>query len=166
MIYHLCLGANMEKPEYQIREAKHAISEMPGVTLLRASSVIKSPAYGKPDQADFYNQVLEIESLVFPQLQMYVLLQLEAALGRIRKEKWGPRLIDIDILLAGDLVLDTRKGGGMEGMPELILPHPDFHNRAFALQLLMELIPNFVHPTKHKTITELYYNLTNSGGKP
>ncbi|MDD2228429.1 MAG: 2-amino-4-hydroxy-6-hydroxymethyldihydropteridine diphosphokinase [Candidatus Cloacimonetes bacterium] len=166
MIYHLCLGANMDKPENEIREAKKVISEIPGVTLLRASSVIKSAAYGKTNQADFYNQVIEIKSNLPPQLQMHILLGIEKAMGRTRKEKWGPRIIDIDILLAGDLVLDTRKRGGMPGMPELILPHPDFHNREFALQLLVELIPDFIHPTMHKSISELYYNLMNIGGKP
>ncbi|MDY0152411.1 MAG: 2-amino-4-hydroxy-6-hydroxymethyldihydropteridine diphosphokinase [Candidatus Cloacimonas sp.] len=166
MIYYLCLGANLEKPEDQLREAKHVITEIPGVMLLRESSVIKCAAYGKKDQPDFYNQVLEIESNLFPQLQLHILLEIEKAMGRTRREKWGPRLIDIDILLAGNLVIDTRKQGGMPGMPELTLPHPDLHNRAFALQLLAELIPDFIHPTMHKSISELYYTLTNKGGKP
>jgi 2-amino-4-hydroxy-6-hydroxymethyldihydropteridine diphosphokinase len=87
-------------------------------------------------------------------------------MGRIRKEHWGERLIDIDILLAEDLILDTCKDGNQNGSTELKIPHPDFHNRLFALQLLNELIPDVMHPIMQTSISELYYLLRNSGGRP
>ncbi|PKN72489.1 MAG: 2-amino-4-hydroxy-6-hydroxymethyldihydropteridine diphosphokinase [Candidatus Cloacimonetes bacterium HGW-Cloacimonetes-3] len=166
MIYHLCLGANMNEPEKQIETATKAILSVPEVTLLRQSSLIRSIPYGKTDQADFYNQVLEIKSTLSPQDLLAKLLEIESRMGRIRIEKWGERLIDIDILLAENLTLDTRMAGNPKELPELVIPHPDFHNRLFALQLLNELIPETIHPIMHKSITELYYLLRKSGGRP
>lgn len=166
MTYHLCLGANTIEPEQQIGLAIKAISAIPEITLLRQSSLIKSAPYGKTDQADFYNQVVEISSTISPQELLAKLLEIESRMGRSRAEKWGARLIDIDILLAEDLICDTRENQHQNGLPELVIPHPDFHNRLFALQLLNDLIPEMIHPVMHKSITELYYHLRNSGGRP
>jgi 2-amino-4-hydroxy-6-hydroxymethyldihydropteridine diphosphokinase len=155
----------MSEPELQIKLAKQAMQAIPEIKISRESSLIQNPAYGKLEQADFYNQVIEIESSFTPRLLLSHLLEIEAQLGRIRTEKWGPRLIDIDILLAEDMIIDTRGLPDLDGLPELVVPHPDFHNRAFALQLLAELIPNKQHPVMQKSISELYCLLTNTGGK-
>lgn len=166
MIYHLCLGANLDKPEEQIMRAIQAIADLGDVEVLRSSSLIVSKPYGKLDQPDFFNQVLEISSNLSPQQLLAKLLSIEHNLGRIRQEKWGARLIDIDILLAEDTVLNICDARPLPDLPNITLPHPDFHNRLFALQLLNELIPGLVHPVMHKTINELYFLLRNSGGKP
>lgn len=168
MIYHLCLGANLGDPEAQIAEAAQAIGSLRDCRILRYSSIKSSPAWGMEEQPDFYNQVLEVESALAPQQLLVRLLKIETEMGRIRKEKWGPRIIDIDILLAEDLVLDTTKNVVTEqaALPELIIPHPELHRRIFALQLLNELIPEKLHPVMQSSISELYYLLTNSGGKP
>lgn len=167
MKYYLCLGANMEEPKQQIENAIQLISSEANISLLRKSSLIVSKPYGVTEQADFYNQVIEISSSLPPRELLCRLLSIETSIGRIRRTKWGARLIDIDILLAENTVLDTTKACSEEqlALPELIIPHPDFHNRLFALQLLNELIPEMLHPTMQKSISELYYQLSN-GGKP
>jgi len=166
MIYHLCLGSNLNNPEMQLDKAISAIAALPNLIILRQSSRIRSTPYGRVQQPDFYNQVLETESSDSPQLLLSQLLAIETEMGRIRKEKWGPRIIDIDILLAEHTVIDTRNNMTDNFLPEVTLPHSDFHNRVFALQLLNELIPKYEHPIMHKSINELYYILRNPGGKP
>ncbi len=153
----------MEEPEKQVSTAKKKIAKLPGTAILRESSVIVSAPYGKTDQADFVNQVLEVESSLSPIELMKALLRIETNMGRVRKEKWGARLIDIDILLAGDEVICQDEDGDV---PELYVPHLDLDNRLFALGLLKELCPDAKHPVLNKTIIQLYRRLLKSGGKP
>lgn len=166
MIYHLCLGSNLDNPELQIRKAIEAIEADKEIRIIRFSSRIRTAPYGRIEQPDFINQVLEVESALDPVTLLTRLLGIEAELGRVRTEKWAPRNIDIDILLAENTVLDTRQAIGETIYPQVIIPHPDFHNRLFALQLLNELIPEVLHPVLQKTISELYYFLQTPGGKP
>ena len=147
---HLCLGANLGKPRVQINHALRLLASDPQIRLLRKSSLVKTMPYGRKDQPEFWNQVVEIDTDYDPGALLKVLLYAEAKLGRVRREKWGPRHIDLDILLCGDLV---------ENSPELVLPHPDLHNRRFALQLLNELIPDQQHPVLHKSIATLLAEL-------
>lgn len=164
MIIHLGLGSNLFGPEKQLDTALHAIAALDGVRVVRTSQSIITPPYGYPDQPDFCNQVLEIESQIPPVELLKRLLDIELQMGRQRVIKWGPRVIDIDILLAEDLVMDNRDVAAREGIPELVIPHPDLQNRLFVLQPLLELIPDAVHPVLHKTIKELYYALIENGG--
>ncbi|MDD3103056.1 MAG: 2-amino-4-hydroxy-6-hydroxymethyldihydropteridine diphosphokinase, partial [Candidatus Cloacimonetes bacterium] len=92
------------------------------------------------------NQVLELESTLEPQAMMAALLNIEKQMGRKRVQKWGPRIIDLDILLIQDKIIETQT---------LTVPHYDLHNRAFALELLSEIAPDAVHPRLNKTISEL-----------
>jgi len=165
MIFHLCLGSNLDDPEKQLDRAISALRQDPEITILRASSRIRTAPYGRIAQPDFYNQVLEVESELEPEILMRRLLALEADLGRIRAEKWGPRIIDIDILLAQNRIVNIAAAENPASTPAVTIPHPDFQNRLFALQLLNELIPNALHPVMQKTINELYYMLRNRGGK-
>ncbi|MDD4310583.1 MAG: 2-amino-4-hydroxy-6-hydroxymethyldihydropteridine diphosphokinase [Candidatus Cloacimonetes bacterium] len=175
MIYYLCLGANMENPGQQIDIAIANISLIEQTAILRKSSRINTVAYGYTMQADFVNQVIEVSSNLDPRHLLQKLLAIESAMGRKRGLKWGPRLIDLDILLAENIVMDTTSESPLASetqepditaLPEITIPHPDLHNRSFALQLLNELVPNMMHPVMHKTISELYYLITNNGGKP
>ncbi len=159
MIYYLCLGSNLNNPVSQLDGAIQRLENDPGIKILRSSKRIITKPYGIINQPDFLNQVLEVESSYQPQELMERLLNIEKAMGRIRRIKWGPRNIDIDILFAGDLVLDSRITPLEKSSPEVIIPHPDLHNREFALRLLNELIPNAKHPLMHKTIYELYYSI-------
>lgn len=164
MIYHLGLGSNLHDPEKQLEKAVELITADPDIEFLRSSRVIRTAPYGIVDQPDFWNQVLEISSHLEPQSLLQRLLALESEMGRIRAKHWGPRIIDIDILLAESEVMNFPAEDRPHGLPALIVPHPDLHNRLFMLQPLMELIPLAVHPVLQKTISELYYALIELGG--
>lgn len=155
MIYHLILGSNMDEPNKQVREAINRIIALPEITLLRMSRIDETDPYGFTYQNKFINQILELESTLTPQQMLDKVLQIENDMGRVRHIKWGPRNIDIDILLAEDAVIETNT---------LSLPHPDLPNRFFALDLLCDLIPEKVHPILHKTMQELRDDLKNNGG--
>jgi 2-amino-4-hydroxy-6-hydroxymethyldihydropteridine diphosphokinase len=118
----------------------------PGIQVLRSSSLTRSKAYGKQDQPDFYNQMVEIETEYDPNELLERMLKLETRLGRVREERWGPRVIDIDILLYGTLELQS---------PSLTVPHPDFHRRRFVLELLNEVEPELWHPVLNQTVAQL-----------
>ncbi len=146
MIAYLCLGSNLHKPRAQVQKAVRLLAADPKITVLRKSSLIRSVAYGETDQPDFRNQVVEVKTDYTPHNLLQKLLTIENDMGRVRREKWGARVIDIDILLYEDQILNSNT---------LVLPHPDFHNRRFAVQLLCELEPELVHPVLGKTISAL-----------
>lgn len=150
MIVHLCLGSNQRNPKMQVMRATRRLAEDQRIRVLRKSSLQRSAPYGGVEQPDFRNQVLAVETDYSPEELLCRLLSLEKELGRVRRERWGPRVIDLDILLYGELILNT---------PELVLPHPDFHNRRFALGLLCELDPELRHPVLQKTMRELLIDL-------
>lgn len=150
MIYHLLLGSNLDDPAGRIAEAIQRLVAIPEINILRQSSLVQTKAYGKIDQPDFWNQILEIECGLSPERLLDILQETETGMGRIRTEKWGPRRIDIDILLAEDYTCQTDR---------LTIPHYDLHNREFALRLLCELIPDWVHPILNKTTRELLRSL-------
>jgi 2-amino-4-hydroxy-6-hydroxymethyldihydropteridine diphosphokinase len=156
LTYHLLLGANMEEPELIIKRAVSMISELPDCQMIKLSSLQRTKPYGKTDQEDFYNQVIQIRSPIEPSDMMQALLDIESRLGRVRKERWGARIIDIDILLIEDKVIDTSV---------LKVPHYDLHNRAFALELICEIAPDAVHPIYQKTMHELLMQAQIHGGK-
>jgi len=110
------------------------------------SSIYRTAAWGKTDQPDFYNQVVRINSTLDAQNILMKILSIEEHMGRKRIEKWGTRLIDIDILFIGDAQIDT---------PSLKVPHPELVNRRFTLVPIAEIAPEFIHPTKQKKISEL-----------
>ncbi|HPF08857.1 MAG: 2-amino-4-hydroxy-6-hydroxymethyldihydropteridine diphosphokinase [Candidatus Cloacimonetes bacterium] len=155
MIYHIILGSNMNNPQQQIETAIQKIGALKSVKILRKSSLAQTKAYGYEDQDDFFNQVLELESSFNPEELLIRIQTIEHVMGRMRSFKWGPRNIDIDILLAGDQVLNYN---------DLVIPHYDMHNREFTLKLLCELIPEQMHPLLHKTMRELLNDLSSPGG--
>lgn len=142
----LSLGSNLQDPGFQVQNALQHLELYPGIKVLRKSSLARSKAYGKEDQPDFYNQMVEIDTEYPPKELLDRILELETRLGRVRKERWGPRVIDIDILLYGNLEIES---------PSLTLPHPDFHRRCFVLELLNEVEPELRHPVLDKTVSQL-----------
>lgn len=149
-ITYLLLGSNLGDREGILRDAGHHLEDRVG-KLLCGSSVYETAPWGKPDQPDFLNQVLQIDTNLSPAELLRTVLSIENELGRSRSEKWGSRIIDIDILFYNDLVIDE---------PGLTIPHPFLHERNFCLQPLFEIAPNLIHPLKHKTIQELLKDLT------
>jgi len=142
---YLLTGGNMGNREKNLARAKKLISEQAG-KVTRASALYETAAWGKTDQPSFYNQALELETTLPPKDLLKLLLEIEKKLGRQRDEKYGPRTIDIDILLYGDQIFND---------PQLRIPHPELQNRRFALTPLAEIGPGLVHPVFKKSITEL-----------
>ncbi len=152
----LCLGSNQMKPRAQVQKAVKILAADPKIRVLRKSSLVRTKAYGKEDQPDFRNQVIEIDTKYSPLDLLQKGLVVETEMGRVRKERWGPRVIDIDILLYEDEEMQTMS---------LTLPHPDFHNRRFVLELLCEVDPELKHPVLNKTMAKLLEELGHAGGE-
>jgi 2-amino-4-hydroxy-6-hydroxymethyldihydropteridine diphosphokinase len=142
---YLLTGGNMGKREYNLAAAREWIEKKCG-PVLKASGLYETAAWGKTDQPSFLNQALCLRTSLSPHELLQELLTVEKKLGRIREEKYGPRTIDIDILLFGHEIIDE---------PRLSLPHPELQNRRFALVPLAEIAREFVHPVFQQTIGEL-----------
>lgn len=142
---YLLIGGNMGRREENLARARSLIAEHCG-KVARISPLYETAAWGKTDQPPFLNQSLEIETSLPAKELLQELLRIEKDIGRTRKERYGPRIIDIDILLFGDTILND---------PELKLPHPELQNRRFALQPLSDIAPAAVHPLFHKSIAQL-----------
>ena len=117
-----------------------------GITIKKESEIYETAAWGNEDQEDFLNQVIEVETSKSPQRLLKISQLIENEMGRVRYEKWGKRLIDIDLLYFNDLVFQEA---------DLTLPHPGIADRRFTLIPLVEIAPDFVHPELQKTQHEL-----------
>lgn len=128
----LSLGANLGDPRAQLDEAVRRIDAHPAITVVQQSAMLATKAWGKTDQPDFVNLALAIETTLEPLDLLDALLGIELAMGRVREEVWGPRVIDIDII-----AYDRLEVSG----PRLTLPHPFAHERDFVLVPLREIDP-------------------------
>ena len=142
---YLLLGSNLGDRISYLRQASRLIGETVA-TVIQASSVYETQSWGKTDEPDYLNQVLYIETDLHPGLLLEKLLGIETIIGRKREVKWGSRIIDIDILFYGDQTINE---------PQLVVPHPELHNRMFTLAPLNEIAPDFVHPVLQKKISDL-----------
>jgi 2-amino-4-hydroxy-6-hydroxymethyldihydropteridine diphosphokinase len=125
------LGGNLGNPVAQLRRAADRLAADPRLKLTARSSLYRSPPMGLPDQPDYVNAVVQLETALSPEDLLALLLETEAALGRRRDgPRWGPRVIDLDLLWQGEARRDT---------PELRLPHPGIVERAFVLYPLAEI---------------------------
>jgi 2-amino-4-hydroxy-6-hydroxymethyldihydropteridine diphosphokinase len=145
----LLLGSNMGNRHLFLEMAVAEIEKLVG-TVLKKSAVYETLAWGKTDEPDYLNQVLCIETAMEPQAVLRTVLNIEKELGRERKEKWGSRIIDIDILFYGNQIINE---------PDLIIPHPYLHQRKFTLAPMAEIAPGFMHPVLMKTIADLNLSL-------
>lgn len=139
------LGANLGDPERTLAAALEDLGRLEDVAVLGCSSLYAAAAVGPP-QPEFRNAVARLSTGRPPGSLLTALLDIERAHGRVRAERWGPRLLDLDILLWGDRVVDV---------PGLHIPHPELHRRRFALEPLAELDPAARHPLLQKTVAEL-----------
>ena len=143
---YLALGSNMGNKVENLTRAVSLINAFIGV-VVQESVIYHSEPWGKPDQADFVNQVVCVETSLTPFQVLDSIQNIESGFGRKRAIKWGKRIIDIDILFYDELIVDE---------PMLKIPHPYISSRNFVLKPLYEIAPYFVHPVFSKTIKELY----------
>ena len=141
----LLLGSNVGDRRAHLRSARTLIDQKAGPVLFSSQEYETEP-WGKKDQAGFLNQALQIETDLSPMELLHELKHIEKEIGRVDTEKWGPRIIDIDILYYGAEVVD---------LPELKVPHPYLPERQFALLPLSEIAEEFTHPVLHLTVGEM-----------
>lgn len=141
----LGLGSNMGDRKAYLDGAIQGLKEADQVSLIQVSSYIETPPYGLVDQDPFLNAVVEIETTLAPYPLLDLCQSLEQTAGRVRKVHWGPRTLDVDILFYDREIL---------GLDRLAVPHPDLVNRAFVLEPMAELAPNFIHPVNKLTMAK------------
>lgn len=140
------LGSNLDQPAQNVRTAFAALSDIDGISSPQLSPLYQTPPYGVLNQPEFINAVAKFQTTLAPHIILNFLLSIEEKMGRVRKEKWGPRLIDLDLLFYGDQVLEE------DGLK---IPHPGIPERDFVLVPLMDIAPEWQHPTLNKNIRAL-----------
>ncbi len=150
VVAYLGLGANQGDPRRQLQEAMVRLGATEEVEVVKASSFYRTPPLGPPDQPWYINAVIQVHTRLTPEELLRVMQRVEQDLGRVRRERWGPRLIDIDLLLYDGVILRD---------PDLCLPHPEMHKRSFVLVPLTEIAPQAWHPALEQTASELLAKL-------
>jgi 2-amino-4-hydroxy-6-hydroxymethyldihydropteridine diphosphokinase len=137
-IAYIGLGSNLANPEQQIHDAIDAFEQLPHVTMLKVSPLYYSRPMGPQDQPDYMNAVISVETELSPIDLLDTLQNIEHEAGRIRKDnRWGPRVLDLDILLYGERVINTER---------LTVPHYGMKVREFVLIPLAEIAPDLILP--------------------
>ena len=132
------LGSNLDRPSLQIERALRSIAALPETSNLEASSFYRNPPMGPAEQPDYVNAVAGVDTSLKPTVLLDRLLGIEHSQGRLRTgQHWGPRRVDLDLLLYGDLQLHTER---------LTVPHPGLRERVFVLSPLYEIAPGLVLP--------------------
>lgn len=142
---YLLLGTNEGDRQGHLNQALEAIAQKCG-NVLKRSSLYQTAAWGLKEQADFLNQALIIETNIAPSQLLTELKEIEKETGRVKTVKWGPRVIDIDILFYGQDIVN---------LPDLTIPHPFIPQRRFTLAPLNEIAPGYIHPVLNQTIASL-----------
>ncbi len=148
-IVYISSGSNLGDKKANILRAIDKIKRS-NIEVLNVSSFYRTKPYGYQNQDDFYNIVIKIKTTQSPQNLLKLCLEIEKEMGRTRTIKWGPRTIDLDLLFFDKKIINT---------DQLVIPHPDLHNREFVLKPLLEISPQLVHPIFKKTIQDLYKEL-------
>lgn len=152
-LYAIALGSNLGDSRTILESALEMLDRVPSIVLKAHSSWYRTKAIGPP-QPDYINGCAVLQAEMSPEELLETLLAIENKFGRIRRERWGPRTLDLDILLCDDLVLDT---------PTLQLPHPRMRERAFVLIPLAEIASDWIDPVSGMAIGQLLERVDCSG---
>ncbi|EEU4852717.1 2-amino-4-hydroxy-6-hydroxymethyldihydropteridine diphosphokinase [Salmonella enterica] len=137
-IAYIALGSNLASPLEQVNAALKAIADIPDSRIVAVSSFYRTPPLGPQDQPDYLNAAVALDTALAPEELLNYTQRIERQQGRERKaERWGPRTLDIDIMLFGDKIINTER---------LIVPHYDMKNRGFMLWPLFEVAPELIFP--------------------
>ena len=148
------LGSNLGESLATLENAIQSLNQTTGITLINHSDWYRTKPVGGPPQPDYVNACALLKVELDPHKLLETLLEIEQKFGRERKERWGARTLDLDLILYDDLILDT---------PNLQIPHPRMSERAFVLVPLAEIAPNWIEPVSGKIINQLLKEVDCSG---
>lgn len=149
----IALGSNVPGPWGNSSETlDQAVKELANnhITVVARSSWIETKPYGVIDQPSFVNGAVQVKTQLPPEKLLKILQKIEGSAGRKRREKWGPRTLDLDIIAYDNVILE-----GSQNHMDLTVPHADLHNRSFVLLPILELDPGWHHPVTGKTVVQM-----------
>jgi 2-amino-4-hydroxy-6-hydroxymethyldihydropteridine diphosphokinase len=149
-IAYIGIGSNLGNRRENCEKAISLLIKK-GIKITKRSSFYETEPWGMKDQPKFINMAVEVETLLKPEELLKTLKKIEIEIGRYRGKRWGPRVIDLDILFYNDMIIKT---------PELEIPHPLTQEREFVLKPLSEIAPDKIHPVLNKSIKELLAGLS------
>ncbi len=147
---YLSLGSNMGDKRENLLKAIELIGNLENTEVIKTSTILETEPFGYLEQDNFLNACLEVKTLMIAQEFLKSILKIELDMGRVREIKWGPRIIDIDILFYDKEIIEDEN---------LAVPHPWICEREFVLEPLSEIAPNYIHPLEKKSITTLLRKL-------
>lgn len=147
---YIGLGSNLGQRRRILQRAIEALDSRDGIAVRQVSSFIETEPVGGPPQGPYINAAAELRTTLSPRELLEELLDVEDELGRVRTVHWGPRKLDLDLLLYEDQIIDE---------PGLQVPHPHMHKRPFVLDPLSEIAPEVTHPVLDKTVSEMQEEL-------
>lgn len=140
------LGSNLGDRSGNLLEAVASLRRSPGVRVERVSDFLPTAPVGRTDQPEFLNATALIQTDLSPRELLNLLLRIETEQGRVRTERWGPRTLDLDLLLYDGRIINE---------PDLQIPHPRMHERRFVLEPLAQIVPDARHPGLGRTVREM-----------
>lgn len=150
---YLLLGSNLGDRNALLKKAVEEIGKYIGEVFIK-SSLYETEAWGREDQPGFLNMALGVKTIFDPMQVLEKVLAIELDLGRVRHEKWGSRLIDIDIIFFGEQIVDMGE--------QLQIPHPYMQDRKFVLEPMAEIAPDYIHPVFQLSVSEILERLSDN----